>query len=405
MRILQLCKKFPFPLKDGESIAVTALSRSMKALGHEVHLLAMNTSKHYFPKENLPKSFNHYASIQDVRVDNRVKPLQALRHLWGKNSYHIARFCSFSFEERLVQLLQQTEFDVIQLETPYLSPYIPAIRKHSDAVISMRAHNVEFEIWERISQRTALWPKRWYLRHLTERLRQYEISQLKAYDHLAAITRRDLERFRELGYEGSATVTPIGLDSQVYQPDYSSFQKPLSLSFIGSLDWMPNLEGLQWFLDEVWPLVQAEHTGLALHIAGRNTPKRLLKMKRPGIVVEGEVPSASAFINQHSLMVVPLLSGSGMRAKILEGMALGKAVLSTQMGMEGIGIKPGIHALIANSPKEFARQISKACQLQKNKQLESMGRSARRFVLEQYDSLEVARQLAQAYGELSVEAL
>jgi glycosyltransferase involved in cell wall biosynthesis len=75
------------------------------------------------------------------------------------------------------------------------------------------------------------------------------------------------------------------------------------------------------------------------------------------------------------------------------------------MGMEGIGIKLGIHALIANSPEEFARQISKACQLQKNKQLESMGRSARRFVLEQYDSLEVARQLAQAYGELSVEAL
>jgi glycosyltransferase involved in cell wall biosynthesis len=405
MRILQLCKKFPFPLKDGESIAVTALSRSMKALGHEVHLLAMNTSKHYFPKEHLPKSFNHYTSIQDVKVDNRIKPLQALRHLWGNDSYHIARFCSLGFEKRLVQLLQETEFDVIQLETPYLSPYIPAIRKHSDAVVSMRAHNVEFEIWERISQNTALWPKRWYLRHLTERLRQYEISRLQAYDHLAAITRRDLERFRELGYEGSATVTPIGVDSQAYQPDYSSFQKPLSLSFIGSLDWMPNLEGLQWFLDEVWPLVQAEHTGLTLHIAGRNTPKWLLKMKRPGIIVEGEVPSASAFINQHSLMVVPLLSGSGMRAKILEGMALGKAVLSTQMGMEGIGIEPGTHALIANSPKEFARQISKACQLQKNKQLEPMGRSARRFVLERYDSLEVARQLAQAYSELSVEAL
>jgi len=167
MRILQLCKKFPFPLKDGESIAVTALSRSMKALGHEVHLLAMNTSKHYFPKEKLPKAFNHYASIHDVKVDNRVKPLQALWHLRGTASYHIARFCSSDFEKKLVKLLRQTEFDVIQLETPYLSPYIPAIRKYSDAVVSMRAHNVEFEIWERISQNTALWPKRWYLRHLT----------------------------------------------------------------------------------------------------------------------------------------------------------------------------------------------------------------------------------------------
>lgn len=405
MRILQLCKKFPFPLKDGESIAVTALSRSMKALGHEVHLLAMNTSKHYFPKKELPKSFNHYTSIHDVKVDNRVKPLQALWHLRGTESYHIVRFCSPDFEKALVKLLQQTEFDVIQLETPYLSTYIPAIRKNSDAVVSMRAHNVEFEIWERISQNTALWPKRWYLYHLTERLRRYETDQLKAYDHLAAITQRDLERFRELGYDGSATVTPIGVDSQSYQPDYSSFQKPLSLSFIGSLDWMPNLEGLQWFLDKVWPLVQVQHPGLKLHIAGRNTPKWLHRMNRPGIVVEGEVPSATAFINQHSLMVVPLLSGSGMRAKVLEGMALGKAVLSTQMGMEGIGIVPGTHALIANSPEGFARQISEAYRLQEKQALETLGREARRFVLERYDSLEVARQLMQAYAELSVEAL
>ncbi|MEQ8705873.1 MAG: glycosyltransferase family 4 protein [Phaeodactylibacter sp.] len=405
MRILQLCKKFPFPLKDGESIAVTALSRAMKALGHEVHLLAMNTSKHFFPVEELPRSFDHYASLHTVEVDNRVKPLQALWHLKGEASYHIARFCSKAFEDKLAGLLKNTTFDVIQLETPYLAPYIPVIRKYSNAVVSMRAHNVEFEIWERISQNTAFWPKRWYLQHLTERLRQYEISQLAAYDHLAAITRRDLERFQQLGYEGSATVTPIGVDSGAYPPDFSSFQKPLSLSFIGSLDWMPNLEGLQWFLDEVWPEVRREHPDLTLHIAGRNTPKWLLRMDRPGIVVEGEVPSATTFINQHSLMVVPLLSGSGMRAKILEGMALGKAVISTQMGMEGIGVQQGVHALIANTPADFARQVAYARALQKKGQLEQLGREARRFVLDQYDSLEVARRLVKAYAELSVEAL
>jgi len=405
MRILQLCKKFPYPLKDGESIAVTALSRSMKELGHEVHLLAMNTRKHFFPVEDLPKSFNHYEKVHSVEVDNRVKPFQALWHLRGEASYHIIRFCSKAFEQRLVQLIQSTDFDVIQLETPYLSPYIPAIRKHTNAVISMRAHNVEFEIWDRISQNTSFLPKRWYLQHLTDRLRQYEVSQLKAYDHLAAITRRDLNRFRQLGYEGSATVTPIGVDSHTYTPDYSSFQKPLTLSFIGSLDWMPNLEGLQWFLDEVWPLVQGRHPGLTLHVAGRNTPKWLLRLNRSGIKVEGEVPSATQFINQHSLMVVPLLSGSGMRAKILEGMALGKAVISTGMGMEGIGVQHGTQALMADTAVSFAQQITHALELHENSQLEQMGREARRFVLDRYDSLEVARCLVQAYAELSVEAL
>ena len=405
MKILQLCKKFPYPLKDGESIAVTALSRSMKELGHEVHLLAMNTRKHFFPVEDLPGSFNHYARVHTVAVDNRVKPLQALWHLRGQNSYHIARFCSSAFEQSLKELLRRTDFDVIQLETPYLAPYIPVIREHTDAVVSMRAHNVEFEIWERIGQHTSFWPRRWYLQHLTERLRQYEVRQLKSYDHLAAITRRDLERFRQLGYEGSATVTPIGVDSRTYVPDFSSFQKPLSLSFIGSLDWMPNLEGLKWFLEEVWPAVHAKHPKLTLHIAGRNTPGWLLRMNRPGISVEGEVPSATQFINQHSLMVVPLLSGSGMRAKILEGMALGKAVISTDMGMEGIGVQHGVHALMANTAAAFAQQITHALELHESAQLEQMGRKAQRFVLDRYDSLEVARRLVQAYAELSVEAL
>ena len=405
MRILQLCKKFPFPLKDGESIAVTALSRSMNALGHEVHLLAMNTVKHFFPVEDLPDSFNHYHSVHTVTVDNRVKPLEALRHLRGDASYHIVRFCSAAFENKLVALLKRNAFDVIQLETPYLAPYIDTIRKHSDAVVSMRAHNVEFEIWDRISQNTQFGPKRWYLRHLTERLQQYEIRQLKAYDHLAAITRRDLERFQQLGYEGSATVTPIGVDSSAYPPDFSSYQNQLTLSFIGSLDWMPNLEGLQWFLDKVWPMVHAQHKDLQLHIAGRNTPKWMLQLKRPGITVEGEVPSATRFINRHSLMIVPLLSGSGMRAKILEGMALGKVVVSTSIGMEGISVDQGRQALIADTPAEFTAQITQAVQLQKQHKLEPIGREARRFVLDQYDSMEVARRLIQAYAELSVEAL
>lgn len=377
----------------------------MQELGHEVHLLAMNTLKHYYPLQELPAELKHYEDVRAVKVDNRIKPLDAIRHLGRRGSYHISRFISPAFEAQLVDTLRAAPFDVVQLETPYLAPYIPAIRKHSKAAIGMRAHNVEFEIWERIISHTQFWPKRWYLRHLTQRLRQYEIQQLREYDHLAAITRRDLDRFRQLGFDGPATVTPIGVDSRFYQPDYCSYSRPLSLSFIGSLDWMPNVEGLQWLLDRVWPKVQARHPELKLHVAGRNTPSWLHRLNRPGIVVEGEVPDAPAFINQHSLMVVPLLSGSGMRAKILEGMVLGKAVLSTTVGMEGIGAAHRQEALIADTPEAFATQIGYALEQQKNGTLKTLGRKARAFVLDRYDSREAARILLQSYAELSVEAL
>lgn len=404
MKILQLCKKFPYPLKDGESIAVTSLSRSLHRLGCTLSLLSMNTHKHYFPVEQLPEHYNHYHSIETVKVDNRVKPWAALKSLMSEgDSYHIARFLSRSYKHKLEAMLQAEEFDVVQLETPYLASYIPTIRQHSAAAIVMRAHNVEHEIWERIAANTRFGPKRWYLNKLTERLRQYESQQLRAYDLLAAITKRDLERFRKMGYTGLATVTPIGIESNRYTPDYKSYDQPLSLSFIGSLDWMPNQEGLRWFLEQVWQPLQQLHPQLKLHVAGRNTPAWLHRLKAPGVVVEGEVPSATEFINQHSLMIVPLLSGSGMRAKILEGMALGKTVLTTPIGLEGINAAHRREVLVAESPKDFVEQVSWA--IGQGKTLRELGGSARQLVLERYDSLEVARQLMKAYSELTVEAL
>lgn len=397
MRILQLCKKFPYPLKDGEAIAVTVLSQAMQHLGCEVSLLAMNTRKHHFPLEQLPAHFNHYKHISAVEVDNRIKPAQAFRHLFGQGSYHIARFISPSFQDKLRQLLEAEQFDVVQLETPYLAPYIPTIQRHSRALIAMRAHNVEHEIWERIAEHAPWGPKRWYLAHLSQRLRAYEAQQLSNYGYLAAISERDLKKFRQLGYSGPASVVPIGVDSEQYHPDYGSYQRPLSISFIGSLDWMPNQEGLRWFLDEVWGLLLADYPRLELHVAGRNPPNWLLQLKQPGVIVHGEVPSAAQFINRHSLTVVPLLSGSGMRAKILEGMALGKVVLTTSIGLEGISAQDRRELLVADTPAAFVAQVGYA--LEQKQQLEVLGRQARAFVLAHYDNLEVAQHLLRAYRE------
>ncbi len=402
MRILQLCKKFPYPLKDGESIAVTTLSRSLHHLGCRLSLLAMNTSKHYFDITSIPDALSHYEQILAVGVDNRVKPVDAFLNLFSSESYHIARFVSPAFQQELARLLQREAFDVIQLETPYLAPYIPVIRRHSGAVVAMRAHNIEHEIWQRIAGNTGFLPKRWYLQHLSAKLRRYELEQLHAYDFLAPITQRDLNIFRALGYDKKAVVTPIGIDSKRYEPDYGSFSRPLSLSFIGSLDWMPNLEGLKWFLEETWGLLNRRFPALELHIAGRNTPAWIGRLRLPNVHVHGEVPDAGEFINRHSIMLAPLLSGSGMRAKILEGMALGKVVLATGIGLEGIAARDRSEVLVADTAEQFENAIA-FCYGQ-GAGLEQMGRAARLFVAQHYDSLEIARRLLNAYSTEAVEA-
>ncbi len=249
MRILQLCKKFPYPLKDGESIAVTYLSKALRDLGCEITLLCMNTTKHYTDPSKLPDDFDHYESIHCTPLDNSINAVDAFLNLFSVSSYHVERFVSAPFRDKLVQLLQRNTYDIIQLETLYLAPYVSTIKRYSDAHVVMRAHNVEHEIWERISQNTRFLPKKWYLTHLARKLKNYEVGSLNDYDFLLALTDRDLRKFKTLGYKNGAIASPIGLETGQYvvRPPSKPLKHPLSLCFIGSLDWMPNREGLSWF--------------------------------------------------------------------------------------------------------------------------------------------------------------
>ncbi|MEZ4951503.1 MAG: hypothetical protein R2784_19275 [Saprospiraceae bacterium] len=167
----------------------------------------------------------------------------------SEESYHITRFISKDFEEKLIQVLKSETFDVVQLETPVLSAYIPVIRKHSKALVAMRSHNVEHEIWERMAENQKFFPLKWYLRQAADKLKRYELKHLNDYDLLLAITSRDLKILKEMGLKKPSSVIPIGLDVRDYKPDLKRVSAAApSLSFIGSLDWMPNQEGLRWFL-------------------------------------------------------------------------------------------------------------------------------------------------------------
>ncbi|MCC6283381.1 MAG: glycosyltransferase [Saprospiraceae bacterium] len=401
MKILQICNKFPYPLKDGAAIAITYLAKAFNELGHEVTLLSMNTSKHWFDTDALPHDFDHYEALHTVYVDNRIKPLPALRNLFTAKSYHIERFEDAVFSEKLSELLQNTWFDVVQLESVYLAPYIPVIRKYSSAIIALRAHNVEYEIWERVAANSNPL-KRWYLNQITPRLKAYEIEHLNDYDLVVGITERDVTHFKRLGLQKPAVVSPIGLDCRDYDADDSCYRRPLSLSFIGSLDWMPNQDGLKWFLEEVWePLLAPGFPELTFHIAGRTAPAWLRRLNKERVFFHGEVPSAADFLNQHAIMVVPLLSGGGMRAKILEGMAVGKTVLSTRIGMEGIAAQNRSECLLADTPAEFVSAV-RWC-LERGPDLVDIGRRAQVFCVENFDNVEVAKRLLKTYRSMVSE--
>ncbi len=391
MRILQLTKKFPYPLNDGESIAVTFLAKALRDLGHEVSLLSMNTRKHFFDLTQLPANFDHYQSIETSYLDNSVNYLNVLSNFFTSKSFHVDRFITVDFRQKLIKILEEGQFDMVFIETIILAPYIDVIRKHSKAIVAMRTHNVEHEIWAHIAANSKSLPKKIILNRASARLRKFELGAMNKVDLFVAIANSDLKKFQKLGLTKKSIVVPIGLDETLYEPDNSAFDQPMSLSFIGSLDWMPNVEGLNWFLETAWPRIAQASPDLEFHVAGKKTPNSLMNLKIPGVRFYGEVENAPDFINSHSVMIVPLLSGSGIRAKIIEGMMLGKVIITTSLGLEGIEATHNANILIADTPEEFVHHIQ-FCK-DNPKRMKEIGQEARDFALNHFSNLAIAQVL------------
>jgi polysaccharide biosynthesis protein PslH len=412
LRILQLSKKFPYPTHDGEAIAVHALLTALHDLGCELTLLVMSTPKHPANTTILPENYAHYQQIYTQKVDTDVKPFDALRNLFTPESYNISRFYDAAFAEKLIALLRCNDYDIVQLETLYLAPYTNIIRQHSRAKIVLRSHNIEYEIWQRMAENERFLPKKHYLKLLANRLKTFEIEKLNAYDLVVSITARDRQRYIDLGLKAPSIVAPVGVELAVSneqftsnpqspipnpQPPIPKYQ-PLKIGFIGSLDWLPNIEGLEWFLNEIWSDMLTQNPNIRLHIAGRNMPKHWQQHKHQNVEMIGEVPDAQAFIQQQDIMLIPLLSGGGMRIKAIEAMWLAKPVLTTSIGIEGIDGTHGTHFYIADTKADFAKAISF---FQTNpEKINTIGAAAQDFIRANFDKKAIAQRVLEAYQQI-----
>jgi glycosyltransferase involved in cell wall biosynthesis len=387
--------KVPWPPKDGGAIACLNMTKGFSMLGHEVTVLCMNTTKHHVRIKDLPVQIRSRAEFRLVEVPASINWFEAAVNLvFSKLPYNAERFISDNFNLELIKLLTEKHFDIIQLEGLYLCPYIPVIRKYSEALIAYRAHNIEFEIWERTAKLSNGIRSK-YLRNLSKRIKLFEKSYLNQYDILIPITDRDGIILDSMGNTKARHTSQTGIDFASLVPTAKKLEFP-SLFHIGALDWAPNQEGLIWFFEHCWTPIRKENPELKFYLAGRNAPEWLEKhFKREGVEYLGEINDAYGFINSKAIMVVPLFSGSGMRIKIIEGMALGKPIVTTDIGTEGIPTENGTNILIANNAAQFVDAIIK---LINNRDLaEQIGRNAIGFIQEKFDNLSQAGSLIDFY--------
>ena len=397
MKALQICPKPPRPSVDGGCLAMDAITTGLLDAGCDLKVLVTSTHKHPVKLDDLRDDYVKSVGFTSFNIDTRIKPLSALKHLITGVSYNISRFHSTELDSEIEKLITENDYDFIILESLYTASYIDTIRKASKAKIILRAHNVEHQIWEGLASKTRVGLKKWYLRRLSKQLRAFEIQHINEVDAIIPITEEDAETFKRLGATVPVNVSSFGLD---FSEDGGVTETPEydHVFHFGSMDWEPNVHGVRWLVDEVWPIVRKEIPKAELVLAGRNMPPEFFSNSSVGVSVIGEVADASEFLKRSGIMTIPLHSGSGMRIKAVEGMAAGKPTVSTHLGVCGLGLTEGKHALIADDAGGFASNIIEL--LENGEVAQNISESGKKHIREHFSNKKIIKRLIEFLGQL-----
>jgi len=372
--------RFPWPLRDGGAQASYLLLNSLAEKGLKVVFFSFNTKKHWVDEQQLKSAFN-FLEYQSFPKDSTPTAWGALGNLFSKRSYHVQRYYDVKASEELKSCLSQLKEPKLWVEglysVPLIEPLLPWIKERNIPVY-YRAHNIEYQIWERVANASTNLFKQFYLNLQSRRLKLYEEKCWTWFNCLMPITSADADTMQSCIQNRQEVV---GVNERfpkilLYQPGFADVEKRIlsvkeSLAangdsigrtlnrcfHLGSMEWEANKQSVEWFLKNCWPRIREKNNLAEFHLAGKGLQKNDNRYRGEGVVVHGEVESSSNFISQHGISVVPLLSGSGIRMKILEAMLMGSPVVTTSIGMQGLAVLEGMELQIANDAMEFAEKV------------------------------------------------
>lgn len=315
--------------------------------------------------------------------------MQAARYTVEPVPYAVAKYRSDEYSRQLASLLAAQTFDAIVCD--FLPPVVnlPA-RLPCPAILF--THNVEAEIWRRHAENAANPLSLYLLTQQWKRMLRFEARALARFDLVLAVSDADSRTFSSL-YPGALRapvhVVPTGVDTSFFRPDAGAGVRPLHLVFTGSMDWLPNEDGMLYFVRDILPHIRQAEPEATLSIIGRApTPAVRRLAEQAGIDVTGRVDDVRPHIAAGAVYVVPLRIGGGTRLKIYEAMAMAKAVVSTTVGAEGLPVTSGQNVVIADEPADFAQAVVRL--LRDTAARRRIENEARRIVVEKYDWSAVA---------------
>lgn len=409
MKILWASHLIPYPPKSGVHLRSYHLLRGLAA-SHEIDLLAFIQEPwldvfYRSRTEGLEECHRELSklcrSVRFLPIDslNRFggKPRTAIEGLICPTSYTIRWLQSAKAHAAFAEAAQRVPYSLVHFDTIGLAPF----RAHFPGVpATLGHHNIESHLLIRRAESERNFAKRLYFGVEGARVRHYEARVAGDFDLHIACSELDCARLRAVAPAARVVAVPNGVDTEYFQPSHreSAVQ---SLIFVGSLNWYPNVDAVQFLLREVWPIAKARHPDLRLDIVGSAPPKSVLELAAglKDVRVHGFVDDVRPLIDEATIYVCPIRDGGGTKLKLLDAFAMEKSVIAHPVACEGIDVTPGINVQLADSAESFANSVDRllgdpAASL-------AMGRAARSLVVKAYAFSEIGRQLCSLFESIA----
>jgi sugar transferase (PEP-CTERM/EpsH1 system associated) len=403
-KILVLTPQFPYPPHQGTTMRNFNLVAGLSHR-HEVHLLAFGDPDKCqdTPLDVLCQS------IQVVPPPERTMS-QRLRGLFLSRLPDMAqRLPSTEFQERLVTTLAREKPHIVEVEGIELAQYLFQVAEYradaSSPLLVYDDHNAEYVLQQRAFETDARQPRRWIAAAYSfvqwKRLQGYERRACEAADRVVAVSETDAGALRQLSPGLEPAVVPNGVDmafcTAVVPPlAHGTGPADEDIVFTAKMDFRPNVDAVQWFAQDILPLIREKSPQTRFWVVGKDPHPRLEPLaKDPAIVITGWVEDVRPYIAAAGIYVVPLRMGGGTRLKVLEAMAMGKAIVSTTVGSEGFDVLSGQELVVADTPEEFAQAVADL--LRDPHRRQQMGSVAREFAGSGYDWPIVVPMLERVY--------
>jgi glycosyltransferase involved in cell wall biosynthesis len=399
--VLWLSHFVPFPPTGHGALQRSHHLLREAARRHEVHLMSVAVPAAHQAPGSLPEAvaaLRQIVATVDVfplAPDSRLRQAGLLAaSLLGGRSYWQRRFLVPAMLDRTRAALR-SGFDVIHVDIVFLAEYFDAAR---GAARVLNHHNIESDLLQRRSEMYADAVRRGYLVRAAARVRALERRLAADADANLVVSALDAARLREGVPSSDPILVPNGVDVEYFRPAAGIAEERGRLVFAGGMDWFPNREAMEYFAREIWPALVADDPSRRVSVMGRNPPPDLLRLARMDerVDVQGFVDDVRPAITRAPVYVCPIRVGGGTRLKILDALAMERALVSTDLGVEGLGLEPDVHYLRANSPAEFVAQVRR---IEEDAALRArLGAAGRAVVEQRYSWARVGQRLDEAYA-------